>query len=89
MTRQYGSEVLASVHEMALSMTNAGIITKQTMKAFDEMCLTPIKNMAPQDIRTLQIQENASQAVFARYLNVTTGRSVNGSEAKNARVEPR
>lgn len=61
------------MHEMALSMTNAGIITKQTMKAFDEMCLTPIKDMAPQDIRTLQIQENASQAVFARYLNVTTG----------------
>ena len=73
MTRQYGSELLASVHETALGMTDAGVMTKQTMKAFDEMCLTPVEDMAPEDIRALRLRENASQAVFARYLNVTTG----------------
>jgi len=65
--------LLASVHETALGMTDAGAMTKQTMKAFDEMCLTPVEEMAPEEIRALRLRENASQAVFARYLNVTTG----------------
>jgi putative transcriptional regulator len=42
------------------------------MKAFDEMCLTPVEEMTAEKIRELRIRENASQAVFARYLNVTT-----------------
>ncbi len=73
MTRQYGSELLASVHETVVGMMDAGAMTKQTMKVFDEMCLTPVEEMAPEDIRALRLRENASQAVFARYLNVTTG----------------
>ena len=68
--RQYGSDVLASVHETALGMTEAGVMTKRTMKAFDEMCLTPVEEMAPERIREIRLRENASQAVFARYLNV-------------------
>ncbi|MCY4373217.1 MAG: helix-turn-helix domain-containing protein [Spirochaetaceae bacterium] len=43
------------------------------MKVFDEMCLTPVEEMAPERIREICLRENASQAVFARYLNVTTG----------------
>ena len=73
MTKQYGSDVLASVHETALGMAEAGVMSKRTMKDFDEMCLTPVEEMAPEDIRALRLRENASQAVFARYLNVTTG----------------
>ena len=73
MAKQYGSDVLASVHETALGMAEAGVMSKQTMKVFDEMCLTPVEEMAPEDIRALRLRENASQAVFARYLNVTTG----------------
>ena len=73
MARQYGSEVLASVHETALGMTEAGVMEKRTMKAFDEMCLTPVEELAPERIREIRLRENASQAVFARYLNVTTG----------------
>ena len=73
MAKQYGSEVLASVHETALGMTEAGVLAKRTMKAFDEMCLTPVEDLAPERIREIRLRENASQAVFARYLNVTTG----------------
>ena len=73
MTREYGSDVLASVHETALGMAEAGVMFKRTMKDFDEMCLTPVEEMAPADIRALRLRENASQAVFARHLNVTTG----------------
>ena len=73
MSKQYRSEVLASVHETALGMTEAGVMSKRTMKEFDEMCLTPVEDMAPEKIREIRLRENASQAVFARYLNVTTG----------------
>ena len=73
MARGYKSEVLAAVHETALGMSEAGVMDKRTMKAFDEMCLTPVEAMSPEEIRALRLRENASQAVFARYLNVTTG----------------
>ena len=73
MTKRYESEVLASVHETALGMTEAGVMSKRTMRKFDEMCLTPVEEMTPEAIRELRLRERASQAVFARYLNVTTG----------------
>ena len=73
MSKRYTSEALAAVHEVALGMAEAGVMTKRTMKAFDEMCLTPVEDLAPERIREIRLRENASQAVFARYLNVTTG----------------
>ena len=73
MTKQYESEVLASVPDTALGLAEAGVILKRTMRAFDEVCLTPVDEMTPEDIRALRLREYASQAVFARYLNVKTG----------------
>jgi putative transcriptional regulator len=61
------------VHETALGLTEAGVIDMRTMKAFDEMCLTPVEELTPDEIRQIRLREKASQAVFARYLNVTTG----------------
>ncbi|MDE0034881.1 MAG: DNA-binding transcriptional regulator [Deltaproteobacteria bacterium] len=72
MAKQYKSDALAAVHEAALGLTEAGVMTKQTMKAFDEMCLTPVEQMTAEEIRELRLRERASQAVFARHLNVTT-----------------
>lgn len=73
MKRQYRSKVLASVHETAEGLTAVGVMTKQTMREFDELCLTPVRPLTPAEIRELREREGASQAVFARYLNVTTG----------------
>ena len=73
MTKRYRSEALAAVHEAALGLAEAGVMSKRTMRTFDEMCLTPVEDMVPEDIRALRLRENASQAVFARHLNVTTG----------------
>ena len=73
MTKQYKSDALAAAHETALGLTEARVMAKRTMKVFDEMCLTPVEDMAPERIRDIRLRENASQAVFARYLNVTTG----------------
>jgi putative transcriptional regulator len=71
--RKYRSDALAAVHETAMGLRDAGAIAKRTMKVFDEMCLTRIEPLSPGQIRAIRLREKASQAVFARYLNVTTG----------------
>jgi len=73
MTKQYRSPVMASIHETAEGLHAAGVLDKQTMRKFDEACLTQVRPLAPEEIRALREREGASQAVFARYLNVTTG----------------
>jgi len=73
MSKQYKSDALAAVHETAMGLTDAGVMAKQTMKAFDDMCLTPVEELTADQIREIRLREKASQAVFARYLNVTTG----------------
>ncbi|HEY1219980.1 MAG TPA: DNA-binding transcriptional regulator [Bryobacteraceae bacterium] len=73
MRKQYRSSLMASVHETAEGLHVAGILDKRTMREFDELCLTPVRALKPNEIRALRLREGASQAVFARYLNVTTG----------------
>jgi len=73
MAERYGSAALAAVHEVALGLADAGVMDKTTLRGFDEMCLTPVKPLSAAEIRAIRLKEKASQAVFARYLNVTTG----------------
>jgi putative transcriptional regulator len=73
MGKQYKSDALAAVHETAVGLTEAGVLDKRTMKVFDALCLTPVKALTPAQIRRIRMREKTSQAVFARYLNVTTG----------------
>lgn len=73
MNKTYGSEPLAAVHETAVGMAEAGVISERTMHAFDEMCLTPVEDMTPDEIRALRARENVSQAVFALHLNLSAG----------------
>ena len=73
MGRQYRSRVLAAIHETAEDLHAAGLMDKRTMRGFDAACLTPVRPLRPGEIRALREREGASQEVFARYLNVTTG----------------
>ncbi len=73
MSKQYRSPLMASLHETAEGLHAAGIMDKRTMREFDDLCLTPVRPLKPKEIRALRLREGASQAVFARYLNVTTG----------------
>jgi len=73
MKKQYRSRLMASVHETAEGLHEAGVMDKRTLRKFDELCLTPVKPLLPEEIRALRQRERASQAVFARHLNVTTG----------------
>ena len=71
--KTYRSDALAAIHETASDLHDAGVLDKRTMRRFDEMCLTPVRPLAADEIRALRERERVSQAVFARHLNVTTG----------------
>jgi len=73
MKKQYRSSLMASIHETAEGLHSAGLMDKRTLREFDDLCLTPAPQMKPEEIRAVRLREGASQAVFARYLNVTTG----------------
>jgi putative transcriptional regulator len=71
MTKKYRSEALASIHETMEALHDIGVIDKQTLREFDDSCLTPIQIMSPDEIKALRLREQISQPVFARYLNVS------------------
>lgn len=70
-TLEYRSPIHAAVHEGIEDLYKAGVLGKRTMRRFDDSCLTPLRELTPDEIRTIRLREGASQAVFARYLNVT------------------
>jgi len=73
MKKQPKSENMAAVHETAEGLHAAGVLPTRTLREFDALCLTPVRALSPEEIRDLRLREEASQAVFARHLNVTTG----------------
>ena len=73
MKKQYRSRLMASVHETVEGLHEAGVMDKITLRQFDELCLTPVKSLQPEEILAIRQHERASQAVFARHLNVSTG----------------
>ena len=74
MGKAYQSAALAAVHEVALGLAEAGTMDKRRLRGFEALCLTPLEPFSPEEIRALRLRENASQAVFALHLSVTTGR---------------
>ena len=71
MSRKYRSEAMAAVHETMEALHKVGAIDKQTMRRFDDACLTPVHTLSPKQIKALRERERVSQTVFANYLNVT------------------
>jgi len=69
--KKYRTEALAAIHETMEALHEVGAIGQRTMRQFDEACLTPVRVLTPEEIKALRIRERISQAVFARYLNVS------------------
>ena len=69
--KTYRSEISAVMHGMVEGFERAGLVDKQTMRRFDETCLTPATALSPEEIKAIREREAVSQPVFARYLNVS------------------
>lgn len=74
MTKQdQNSTVVATLHETTEALHKViAVNNKQTMRDFDEACLTPVQVLSPEEIRSLRERENLSQPVFALYMNVSS-----------------
>ena len=73
MTKKYRSKALGALHETVQGLHRLGLVDTQTMREFDASCLTPVEKLSPKQIAALRRRAGVSQAVFASYLNVTTG----------------
>ena len=71
MTKKYRSEAFAAIHETMEALHEIGAVDKQTMREFDEACLTMVRALSPEEIKAIRLREHISQPVFARYLNVS------------------
>lgn len=69
--KTYKSDIKAAIHQTASDLHEVGMIDKQTMRRFDESCLTQVHCFSAEEIRALREREEVSQPVFARYLNVS------------------
>ena len=54
MAKKYQSDALAAIHETMEALHKVGAVSKQTLREFDESCLTPVRPMTLEAIRTLR-----------------------------------
>lgn len=66
------SRILKNVHKSASRLQDAGFLDEMTMREFDALCLPPLRNYSPEDIREIRKTNKVSQAVFAQFINVKT-----------------
>lgn len=66
------SRILEAMHETARDFHAAGVMDIATMRKFDVLCLPEIPNYTPEQIKSIRTRCQASQAVFAKYINVST-----------------
>lgn len=70
-TRKFKSPALEAIHSAASGLFEADAISKQSMRDFDERCLSDVTALDAQAIKNLRENLKVSQPVFARYLNTS------------------
>jgi putative transcriptional regulator len=48
--KTYKSDILAAIHETVSNLYAAGVIDEQTMRRFDESCLTQVHDLTAEEI---------------------------------------
>jgi len=64
MKKKYKSDAMAAIHETMEALHVGGVIDKQTMRRFDNACLTPIRPLKPAEIKAIG-RENTSAKPFS------------------------
>ena len=66
-----GKKILDTLHETEKGLHDAGVMDAMTMREFDVLCLSPVKEYSAEQIKKLRLKHKASQSVFAAYLNTS------------------
>lgn len=67
----YHSGIAGAVHEMMSDAHDAVVVSRATLRTFNEACLVRATMLASDEIRAIREREHVSQPVFAAYLNVS------------------
>jgi putative transcriptional regulator len=70
-TRGGKNRISEVVHETARDLFDAGAISLTTMREFDTLCLPKVPRYTPGQIKAIRERCNASQRVFAAYMNTS------------------
>jgi putative transcriptional regulator len=68
---KFKSDAFEAIHSAVSGMYRAGTIDKETLRSFDDSCLTVPAAFKPQEIKAIRETNHVSQPVFARYLNTS------------------
>ena len=68
MRKKYRSDAMPAIHETMAALHKVGAIDKQTMRRFDDVCLTPVQPFSP---KQLKLSESASRSA-KRYSRTTS-----------------
>ena len=68
---KFKSPAFEAIHSAAASLYSVDAIAQETMRSFDETCISRVSDFQPGEIKALRDQLNVSQPVFARYLNTS------------------
>ncbi len=65
------SKIIKSLRGDLAALHNAGAISKVTMREFDAICPSPVREFSAADIKQLREKLRFSQPVFAHHLHTT------------------
>lgn len=65
------NSILDTVHETASDLARLGFIDKRSMDRYDALCVPPVPEYPPEQIKSLRERYRISQAVFASILNTS------------------
>jgi len=65
------NSIIDTIHETMADAHKVGVVDDMTMREFDALCLPLIKEYSPKDIQKIRKRNKASQAVLARFMNMS------------------
>lgn len=68
---KHKNRLLEAVHETARDLNDLGFIDKRALNRYDALCIEPVPEYSPEQIRTLRDRYRISQAVLASILNTS------------------
>ena len=57
MAKKYRGDAFVAIHEAMDASHEIGAVDKQTMREFDEACLTPVHVFTPDEIKAIRLRE--------------------------------
>ena len=85
---KYKSELMGAIHETAQDLHQAGLLSDEKMKHFDEACLTRAEPLTGDEIRAIREKEQLTQAAFAIHLNIGKNQVSDLNETPPENVQP-